>query len=335
MLRAGGVLNVLSMNPVSAAFATTANATAAMRVWKVHGDALRKWGGVEQTIRTDDDSPRFIRGSGPANRLRFSLMNDEPPPGPTAEAPTLATAARWVVILLGSYFLLRELGPILKPLFLAVLLGYVILPIHLMVKKWVPGRLSLIASAILSLILILLLTVGIQATIRTLAGKAPGLNAKALEMKAEFLNYADGHFPRTSDAVNQIAFPEGDSAVRDWTSWLVNVTASTLTTAAVVALYLMFLLLESGRFPDRVHRAFTEKRAERIMHTVAGINRGIAHYSDRESEGQLHSGRPNLHSVVRLPNAVRPGLGHARVLLQFRPYLGSVQSAIRSQLCSS
>ena len=75
-------------------------------------------------------------------------MSETPPSGPIAEAPTLATAARWVVIVVGAFFLLRELGPILKPLFLAVLLGYVILPVHLRVKKWVPGRLSLMASQV-------------------------------------------------------------------------------------------------------------------------------------------------------------------------------------------
>src|SRR5262245_14428174 len=86
----------------------------------------------------------------------------------TAEAPSLAETARALVILVCAYFLLRELGPILKPVLLAVLLAYIILPVHLTVKKWVPGRLSLAASAILSLILILLLTVGIQATVRIL-----------------------------------------------------------------------------------------------------------------------------------------------------------------------
>src|SRR5918911_861686 len=50
-------------------------------------------------------------------------------------APCRATASRWVVILVGAYFLLRELGDILKPLFVAVLLGYVILPVHLWVKR--------------------------------------------------------------------------------------------------------------------------------------------------------------------------------------------------------
>jgi AI-2 transport protein TqsA len=205
-------------------------------------------------------------------------MSEAPPPGPTAEAPPLATAARWIVILVGSYFLLRELGPILKPLFLAVLLGYVIVPFHLAVKKRVHGRLSLVATAILSIILLVLLTIGVQATITTLAAEMPTLNEKALEMKRDFLRYASRRFPQTHDAINEMAFPDGEASVREFTSRLVGVATDTLTTAAVVGLYLMFLLVEAGRFPDRVRRAFSEHRAERILDTIVGINRGIAHY---------------------------------------------------------
>jgi AI-2 transport protein TqsA len=213
-------------------------------------------------------------------------MNEPQPVAPTAEAPSLATAARWIVILVGTFFLLRELGPILKPLFLAILLGYVILPFHLAVKKRVPGRLSLAASAILSVILILLLTLGIQATVGTLAAEMPELNKKAVEMRDEFLKYAAERFPQTTDAVKEVTAGDGTS-VRDLTGWLVSVAADTLTTALVVGLYLMFLLLEAGRFPDRVRRAFSENRAERVMETISGINRGIAHYLTAKVKSSL------------------------------------------------
>jgi predicted PurR-regulated permease PerM len=119
------------------------------------------------------------------------------PQAPAAEAPSLATAARWVVIIVGAYFLLRELGPILKPLFVAVLLGYVILPVHLAVKKQFPGRLALVVVAMLSVILLVLLTAGIQTTVGTLANEMPALNEKAVQMRDEFLRYAADRFPRT------------------------------------------------------------------------------------------------------------------------------------------
>jgi predicted PurR-regulated permease PerM len=126
-------------------------------------------------------------------------MTQTPLPSSTAEAPSLADTARWMVVIACAFFLLRELGPILKPLFLAVLVGYVVLPIHLWVKRYVPGRLSLAASAILSLILILLLTIGIQATIRTLADQLPTLNAKGVQMRDDFLAWAEfaGRFRRS------------------------------------------------------------------------------------------------------------------------------------------
>jgi AI-2 transport protein TqsA len=251
-------------------------------------------------------------------------MSDEPSPGPTAEAPTLATAARWVVILVGTFFLLRELGPILKPLFLAVLLGYVILPFHLAVKKHVPGRLSLVATGILSVILLLLLTAGIQVTVTTLVSEMPTLNNKAVDMKDDFREWAGERYPRTLEVVNETAFPEGDSSVRDLTTRLVGMATDTLTTAAVVGLYLMFLLLEAGRFPDRVRRAFSETRAERIMQTIAGINQGIAHYLTAKVKASFILAVPIfiLLFVFQTPFALIWAL--LVFFCNFVPYLGSV-----------
>ena len=125
---------------------------------------------------------------------------------------------RWVVILVGVYFLLRELGPIVKPLFLAILLGYVILPIHLAVKKRVPGRLSLFASGILSLFVILLITAGVQATVSTLAAEIPVLNAEAVRMKHQFLAYVGERYPHTSAMVNEYIFADGEASLRDLTT---------------------------------------------------------------------------------------------------------------------
>lgn len=278
----------------------------------------------EQTIRTDDNLPPFIRGGTRVNRLRFSNMSDTPSPGTTAEAPTLATSARWIVILVGTYFLLRELGPILKPLFLAVLLGYVILPIHLAVKKRVPGRLSLVASAILSLILILLLTVAVQATVRTLSIEIPTLIDQSEAKFDEWFKDFRDRYPDYWRAATGMVLSDGESSAKEWTTWIVGVAANTLTTAAVVALYLMFLLLEAGRFPNRVHRAFTEKRAERVMQTIAGINQGIAHYLTAKVKASLILAVPIfvVLFVFQTPFAVIWAV--LVFFCNFVPYLGSV-----------
>ena len=263
----------------------------------------------------------------PAARTRYhsrDMDQPDPPPTPTAEAPSLADAARWMVILAAAFFLIRELGDILKPLFLAILVAYVVLPVHLAVKKRVPGRLSLAASAVLSLIVILLLTVGIQATVRVLVAELPELNREAVELRQSFGRYAERHYPRTTESVSQLAFSGGDSPVREATTRLVNAAADTVSTAAVVGLYLLFILLEAGRFPEKVQRAFSGPRAERIMDTIAGVNQGIAHFLSAKVKASLILAVPVfvVLLVFRTPLAV--GWAVFTFFCNFVPYLGSV-----------
>jgi AI-2 transport protein TqsA len=251
-------------------------------------------------------------------------MSESATAGPTINSPPLATAARWVVVIVGAYFLLRELGPILKPLFLAVLLGYVILPVHLAVKKRVPGRLSLVASGILSLILILLVTVGVQATVRTLALEMPALNDKAIELKDELLKYMDARYPATKRVINEMYFSDSDAPVRDLSARLFAAAANTLSSAAVVALYLLFLLLEAWRFRDRVVRSFDANRAQRIMDTIDGINRGIAHFLTAKVKSSLILAVPVsiVLFVFQTPFALIWGV--LTFFCNFVPYLGSI-----------
>jgi AI-2 transport protein TqsA len=253
-------------------------------------------------------------------------MTEPPPPAPTAPAPSLATAARWVVILLGGFFLLRELGDILRPLFVAVLLAYVILPIHLGVKRFIPGRLSIVASAVLTLAILFLLTAVIQSSVRTLSAEIPELTRRTEDEVRRWQGYFERSYPATWKQVSGLAFPErsGEAPGRDLATRFFGVAADTVSTALVVALYLMFLLLEAGRFPDRVRKAFTEPRAERIMVTIAGINRGIADFLTAKVKASLLLALPVF--ILLLVFQTRYALIWAAFTFfcNFIPYLGSV-----------
>lgn len=242
----------------------------------------------------------------------------------TAEAPSLADTARWMVVVAAGFFLLRELGPILRPLLLAVLLAYVVLPVHLAVKKWFPGRLALVMSVALSLLLILLLTVGIQATVRILAEELPGLNREAVELRHQLERYAEKHFPQTVESVHEVALPDGDSSVRELTGRLFSMATDTLSVAAVVGLYLLFILLEAGRFPDRVRRAFAGPRAERIMETIAGINRGIADYLSAKVKASVILAVPVFVVLFVFGTPLALVWAVFTFFCNFVPYLGSV-----------
>jgi AI-2 transport protein TqsA len=253
-------------------------------------------------------------------------MTESPPVSPTHTRSSLVTVASWVVIVAGAYFLLRELGDILKPLFVAVLLGYVILPVHLTVKRYVPGRLSLVASTILTLVALFLLTAVIQSGVRTLSDEVPKLTQWAQEQTKEWQAHFEKNYPDTWKRISGLAFPdeEGTGPVRELASRFFGVAADTVSTAAVVGLYLLFLLMEASRFPDRVRKAFTEPRAEQILATIAGINRGIAHFLTAKVKASL---------VLALPVFILLFVFQTRYALiwaaftffcNFIPYLGSV-----------
>jgi AI-2 transport protein TqsA len=231
-----------------------------------------------------------------------------------------------MVIIVCGIFLLRELGDILKPLFLAVLVGYVVLPIHLWVKSHVPGRLSILATASLSLAALCLVTAVIQTSVRTVAAEVPELAHRTQDEIMNWQARLAADYPTAWQRVSGIAFPErpGPGPVQDFTGRLVGAATDTLATGAVVGLYLLFLLLEAGRFPDRVRKAFSETRADRIMETVAGINRGIATYLTAKVKASFILAVPVF--VVLFVFQTRFALIWAAVTFfcNFVPYLGSV-----------
>ena len=241
------------------------------------------------------------------------------------ESTPLGTASRAMILVVGSIFLLRELGEILKPLCLAVLLGYVILPIHYQVKKRVPGRLSFVASGILTLLAIILLTAVIQSSVRTLAAEVPILVKTTQDrlgsLNVEFAERYPAMWERMSEL--SISARDGEGAVRGLTTRLLGAAADTVSTGAVVGLYLMFLLLEAGRFPDRVRKAFSATRAERIMTTIGGINRGITDFLVAKVKASLMLAIPVfvLLIVFRMPFPLLWTV--LTFFCNFVPYLGS------------
>lgn len=242
------------------------------------------------------------------------------------EAPSLADMARWMVIVACAFFLIRELGDILKPVFLAVLVAYVVLPVHLWVKSHVPGRASVLASAALSLAALCLVTAVIQTSVRTLSAEVPELAGRTESEFKQWQASLAERYPTAWRMVSEFAFPEraGQGPVGDLTGWLLGAAADSLSTGAVVGLYLLFLLVEAGRFPNRVRRAFSEARAQRVMDTIVGINRGIATYLTAKVKASFLLAFPVW--VVLFVFQTRYAVMWAVVTFfcNFVPYLGSV-----------
>lgn len=240
--------------------------------------------------------------------------------------PTLASVARWLIILTTGFYLLRELSVILKPLLLAVLFAYIILPVHQQVKKRVPSRFVLVTMGVISLAILGLMGLWIQTSAQTLLNEFPALSSQARSMIKDLQGYTQERFPSLAKSIAEFSQSEQstENLAREWLGKLAGLVADTFSVAVVVGLYLMFMLLEVGRFPARVRSAFSDMRAQQIMETIAGINQGIADYLRAKVYGSLALAVPIW--MLMTVFGVRFALVWAvlNFFANFIPYLGSV-----------
>jgi AI-2 transport protein TqsA len=204
-----------------------------------------------------------------------------PAVAPRTDLAILNSVTACLIIAAASWFLLDQLAGVLRPLLLAVFLCYILLPCHLFLKRWLPGMASVAVLAAAAAGSLFLLMAMLQNSAAALIEELPLLIRRAQEVGRQTWQFWVQHAP--SWLVGELT--DAGGATMDATGWLrdvatalINGAAVALTEAFVVGFYLLFLLLEAGRFPERVRRAFPEARAEQILKVVASINAATASY---------------------------------------------------------
>ena len=186
----------------------------------------------------------------------------------------VATVTQVLLAAAAAWYLLAQLAPILRPLLIAVFLAYVLMPYHSRLRK----------------------RIGSTASIGVLVGvTAGGLVALAFITYASMLGLSDD-LPRLQKRASELAMDveklvgagnpdDGRSAQSRVAEMLSDVTQTLLTNgvsvvleACVVAMYLLFLLLEGSRFPDRVRRAYPPERAAGILAIAGQVSAAIIGY---------------------------------------------------------
>jgi AI-2 transport protein TqsA len=250
---------------------------------------------------------------------------ESPKATPRRDRPFFAIAAGLLILAL-SWYLLKELATLLRPLLLAVFLGYVILPAHLRLSQRIPKLASVAVLAGGTVGLLFLLGWLIQSSVVELDEDLPRLTRRAETIFHEVREFFEENVPwLVSPTVDEARAEEQRAKkiqviVKD----LVNVAAGALVNAVVVGFYLLFLLLEAGRFPKRVRRAFGEVRAEQILAIAGNINGAIAGYLHVKVKASLLLAVPV--ALVLLACRVKfPALwGVLTFLFNFIPYIGSI-----------
>jgi AI-2 transport protein TqsA len=249
-------------------------------------------------------------------------------PLPIAKEPaTLYPLAAGIVIAVGSWFLLRELAGLLRPLLLAVFLCYVILPGHMFLKRWLPSLISIFVLAGATAGILYLLSLMVYSSAVELHEELPRLIERARAIGRDAEQFWAEHAPAwlaslKTDAID--ARTDMSKRLRDVVDLVANGAAAALGEGLVVGFYLLFLLLEVSKFPQRVRRSFSEYRAEQILDVVARINAAAATYLKLKVKASLFLAVPV--TIVLWAFGVKFAFmwGVLTFVANFIPYIGSI-----------
>jgi AI-2 transport protein TqsA len=232
----------------------------------------------------------------------------------------------WLLATASAWYLLKELAPLLRPLFMAVFLAYVILPVRLYVRGQMHGglrRLALLSFVAVILFGLAALTYGEMVD---LGRDIPRLHDRAKEVLADATEYTRTRVPALEGIVagTKSVEEQGTSQVRAMVEGLATSTAGILVEAIEVMFYLALILVEAGRLPRRVRSVIAEQQAERILATAGNINAAIASYL---------KAKVKVNMVLAVPVMLVLGIFGVRFVVlwgaltffaNFVPYVGSI-----------
>jgi predicted PurR-regulated permease PerM len=246
--------------------------------------------------------------------------------GPFPRGLVVATLGLLFVVLIG--FVLYVCASILQPLFIAVLLVYLIVPLHERLVRWrVPSVVAyfLIVAGILSAFW----GAGAMAyrNFAELSGERLSVYEDRLDTLAhKALRGLPFAIPQPEDwhVRNLLTFDIGpDSRLRNVLRAAVGNFLEFLAATFVILIYLVFLIAERISLPRRLERAFGQTRAKEIMAVVATINRSVHDYIALKTFVSVLQGLLSfiVLAVFRVEFAVMWGV--LIFLFNFVPYIGS------------
>jgi AI-2 transport protein TqsA len=224
-----------------------------------------------------------------------------PPPAPGAPAPPggpdpwrdrlgLVTVALVLAITACSWYLLKELAPILRPLLLAFFLCYVILPSHYRLSRHIPTPAADALLATGSVGLLVVLAWLLTGSASQLNNEMPQLVERGQSIMSEVEGFALAHLPTWLGTQAEKVF-RGQGQLLDWfklaAASLAASAAQLFSEVVLVGIYLIFLLTEAGRYPRRVRRSLAGEQPERILQVIDQVNAAMVGYLDAKVKAGL------------------------------------------------
>jgi len=248
-------------------------------------------------------------------------------PDPWKDRLGLVTVALLLAIAGISWYLLKELAPILRPLLLAFFLCYVILPSHYRLSRYIPTAAADVVLAVGSAGLLALLAWLLVGSAAQLNEEMPQLVKRGEILVSNAEDYVTAHLPPwLANQAEDIMRGQSQLLV-----WLKQVAGSVAGSAAglfrevvLVGIYLIFLLMEAGRYPRRVQRAFPGEQSERVLSVISNINAAMIGYLHAKVKASLILAVPVTLLLWAFGVQFALMWGVLTFLFSFIPYLGII-----------
>jgi len=243
-----------------------------------------------------------------------------------AWGPLYATAAT-LTIAAAAWYLLKELGGLLRPLVLAILLCYAILPIYTRLRRWMSTTVAVALLATVTVALLYGLALLVFDNVVTLNADLPRLIARGQHISESIRNAVRDHLPSWLSRSNDAPGATEDEAARRINSAMRRVADSAtgaLGEAVLVGFYMLFLLIEFRRFPRRIREGFSPEHASQLLTIVEATNHKIVDYLRVKAVASLCLAIPQglILWAFGVKFAVMWGL--LAFVGNFIPYLGSL-----------
>lgn len=257
----------------------------------------------------------------------------DPTPTPAARSswnPLFIWAAS-LVCAAAAWYLLKELGPLLRPPVLAILLAYAFLPVYRALRRRVSTPIAVALIAGLAVGGLLGVALMVYRNLVDLNAELPALVAKAQAAYESASEAVRGSLPSWLAAKPADPDPAPvDTAARlqRFAGLLLNSTVSLLGELLLILFYLVFLLLEVRRLPARARAGFSAEKAGQLEAIAGSITESMVQYLRAKVLSSLVLAVPA--AVVFWLFGVRfAGMwGLLTFLGNFIPYVGSLVATV-------
>jgi AI-2 transport protein TqsA len=251
----------------------------------------------------------------------------EPEPAPSPElagGSFLVRVTYSLVAAAAALYLLNALGDVLRPVFIAVLLCYAIMPLRVWLERYLKPGIALLIIGVGLIIGSYVIGRMVYVNVSAVWKDMPTYQARAERLVERIGRYKDEYLPAFPRSEFRQPIEASLQRAQQYLGYLLTLFANFAAEAMIVGLYMVFLMEEAARFPRQVRAAFPPLRSARILDVAHSINDGVIDYLSVKVKVNLLVAVPAtlLMLAFGLEGAVLWGV--LTFFGRFVPYLGSV-----------